>query len=123
MKKLHSCFLFLIFFFFVKSAIAQTDLAIGQWKEHLPFNNGLYVTQSDDKIYYATRYAVLEVDKAERSVRRMTKVEGLSDVGVKLVKYNKGCKKYLLKKLTHRYLPVHHVNRSKMGYQNPFLTC
>ncbi len=90
MKKLHSCFPFLVFLFLVKTAVAQTDLAIGQWKSHLPFSNGLYITQSDDKIYYATRYAVLEVDKQERSVRRMTKVEGLSDVGVKLVKYNRG---------------------------------
>ena len=90
MKKLHSCFPFLVFLFLVKTAVAQTDLAIGQWKSHLPFSNGLYVTQSDDKIYYATRYAVLEVDKQERSVRRITKVEGLSDVGVKLVKYNRG---------------------------------
>ncbi|MCF8247714.1 MAG: hypothetical protein K9J37_21695 [Saprospiraceae bacterium] len=90
MKKLHACFLFLVFLFLVKTAVAQTDLAIGQWKSHLPFSNGLYITQSDDKIYYATRYAVLEVDKQERSVRRMTKVEGLSDVEVKLVKYNRG---------------------------------
>ncbi len=92
MKKLHTCFSLFVFFFLVKGAIAQTDLAIGQWKSHLPFNSGRYVTQSDDKIYYATRYAVLEVDKEERSVRRLTKVEGLSDVGVKLVKYNRGGK-------------------------------
>lgn len=93
MKKLHSCFSLLVLFFLAKNATAQTtDLAIGQWKEHLPFSNGLYVTQSEDKVYYATRYAVLEVDKQERSLRRMTKVEGLSDVGVKLVKYNQGSK-------------------------------
>ncbi|MBK8562669.1 MAG: hypothetical protein IPN76_04805 [Saprospiraceae bacterium] len=55
----------------------------------MPFSNAVYVTQSDDKIYYATRYAVLEVDKEERSIRRITKVEGLSDVGVSLVKYNR----------------------------------
>ena len=89
MKKLHSCFPFLVFFFLAKSTFGQSDLAIGQWKSHLPFSSALYVAQSDDKIYYATRYAVLEVDKQERSVRRMTKVEGLSDVGVNLVKYNR----------------------------------
>lgn len=89
MKNLYVTFPLLVFFLFMKNAVAQTDLAIGQWEEHLPFSNGIYVTQSDDKIYYATPYAVLEVDKAEHSVRRMTKVEGLSNVGVSLVKYNK----------------------------------
>ncbi|MBI1224553.1 MAG: T9SS type A sorting domain-containing protein [Bacteroidetes bacterium] len=92
MKKMHPSFPLLAFLFLTKISIGQTDISIGQWKEHLPFSNGVYVTQSDDKIYYATRYAVLEVDKQERSVRRMTKVEGLSDVGVKLVKYNRGSK-------------------------------
>lgn len=92
MKKLHSNFLLLVFLVLVKTATAQTDLAIGQWKEHLPFSNATYVTQSDDKVFYATRYAVLEVDKQEHSIRRLTKVEGLSDVGVSLIKYNQGSK-------------------------------
>ena len=35
------------------------------------------------------------------------------------LKYNKGCKKYLLKKLTHRYLPVNMMNRPKMGFGIP----
>lgn len=97
MKKTHnrpSLIAFLVFL--AVNAFGQSDLAIGQWKSHLPFSNGLYVTQSAEKIYYATRFAILEVDKQERSVRRMTKVEGLSDVGVSLVKYNEGSKTLLV---------------------------
>lgn len=89
MKNMHPSFLLLILCFLAKTAFGQSDLAIGDWKSHLPFSSGLYVTQSDEKVYFATRYAVLEVDKQERSVRRITKVEGLSDVGVSLVKYNR----------------------------------
>jgi len=36
------------------------------------------------------------------------------------LKYNKGNKKYLLKKLTHKYLPVEMMNRPKMGFGIPF---
>ncbi len=36
------------------------------------------------------------------------------------LKYNKGNKKYLLKKLTHKYLPVEIMNRPKMGFGIPF---
>ncbi len=96
MKKTYPCLSLLFCLFFLKNASSQADLAIGQWKSHLPFGSAIYVTQSDEKIYYATRYAVLEVDKEERSIRRMTKVEGLSDVGVSLIKYNRESKSLLV---------------------------
>ncbi len=84
-------FTFLLFFT-IKIVTAQpgTDLAIGQWKQHLPFTGGIYVTQSDEQVFYATKYALLVIDKADRALEQVTKVEGLSRVGVSLVKYNKG---------------------------------
>ena len=90
MKKI-ALFTFLSFFV-VKQASSQagTDLAIGQWKQHLPFIAGLYVTQSDDQVFYATAQAILVIDKEERSKEQVTKVEGLSRVGVNLIKYNRG---------------------------------
>lgn len=36
------------------------------------------------------------------------------------LKYNKGNKKYLLKKLTHKYIPIEMMNRPKMGFGIPF---
>lgn len=36
------------------------------------------------------------------------------------LKYNKGDKKYLLKQLAHKYLPVDIMNRPKMGFGIPF---
>jgi ligand-binding sensor domain-containing protein len=83
-------FIFILSFILLsKNSVAQSSLAIGQWKEHLPFHTGSYVTQSDDKVYYATRYALLIIDKADRALQRVTKVEGLSEAGVSLVKYNR----------------------------------
>lgn len=71
--------------------LAQTPLKIGQWQEHLPFRSGISVTQSDTKVYYGTPYALLVFDKADPSIfHKMTKVEGLSQVGAALVKYNRG---------------------------------
>ena len=82
----------LLSFFIIKYTSAQigTDLTIGQWKQHLPFIAGHYVTQSDDQIFYSTAQALVIIDKDEHSIQRVTKVEGLSRVGIKLVKYNKG---------------------------------
>jgi hypothetical protein len=87
--------LFTFLSFFVANYVAgqaETDLTIGQWKQHLPFNAGLYVTQSDDQVIYSTAEALLMIDKEERSRRQVTKVEGLSRVGINLVKYNRGSK-------------------------------
>ncbi len=64
------------------------DLIIGEWRQHLPWQRVSYVTQSETKAYCATEWAVVEVDKADRSPRFLTKVEGLSDVGVQLVRFN-----------------------------------
>lgn len=84
-------FLFLSFFFSENTqAQIGTDLTIGQWKQHLPFTKGVYVTQSDDQVFYATGQALLTIDKADRATRMTTKVEGLSGIGVNLVKYNQG---------------------------------
>lgn len=72
------------------------DLTIGQWEQHLPWQRSRYVTQSHDKVYYATEWAVVEVDKSDRSTRFITKVEGLSDVGMNLIRYNETTKALLL---------------------------
>lgn len=71
---------------------AQSDtfppLKIGDWRQHLPWQRSRYVTQSQSKVYFATEWAVVEIDKADRSPRFLTKVEGLSDVGMRLIRFN-----------------------------------
>ncbi|MBL7825699.1 MAG: hypothetical protein JNJ57_03645 [Saprospiraceae bacterium] len=65
-------------------------LQIGEWRQHLPWQRSVYVTQSSTKVYFGTEWAVVEIDKADRSANFITKVEGLSDVGINLVRYNAG---------------------------------
>lgn len=56
----------------------------------------MYVTQSPDKVFYATEWAILEIDKADRSPRFTTKVEGLSDVGISVLRYNADTRRLLV---------------------------
>ena len=70
-------------------AQAQSDIKIGQWRSHLPYQFGRYIAQSEESIFYTTDFSVLEIDKQERSVRFLSKVEGLSEVGTEIVKYSK----------------------------------
>jgi len=69
--------------------IAQGDLRIGQWTEHLPYNGGHTVTQSPTRIYYGTEFAIMAISKADSSdVEFFSKVDGLSDVGPSWIKFH-----------------------------------
>lgn len=70
------------------SAQDTTAMAIGQWRSLLPFRAGTFVAQSSEKIFYATELAVLSLDKSDFSVEFITRENGLSQVGIRLVRYN-----------------------------------
>ncbi len=77
-----------LFLLFPLAIIAQNDLAIGQWKTHLPFHQAKYVTQSDDRIFFATEFGVAVIDKADFAVAFLSKTKRLSSTGIRLIKYN-----------------------------------
>jgi hypothetical protein len=90
-----------ILLFLPKFTVGQTPaefppIAIGEWRQHLPWQRARYVTQSSSQVYFATRWAVVEIDKAERSPRFLTKVEGLSDAGMGIIRFNPGSNSLLL---------------------------
>lgn len=80
------CFLFIIY---LGNLQAQENLAIGNWRAHLPYRLGQSVTQSDDAVYYATDWSIVQLDKEELSTRFLSKVDGLSNSGIGIIKYNR----------------------------------
>ncbi|MDX1476887.1 MAG: two-component regulator propeller domain-containing protein [Saprospiraceae bacterium] len=76
--------------FLVDPAIGQSDLRIGQWRSHFAYNEGISVTQDDDKVYYAARTGLFAVRKADMSVEFFSKVDGLSEVEASLIRYHPG---------------------------------
>ena len=74
----------------------DTDLALGQWKSHLPFRKGFDVTQSNTDVYFSAGQGVLRLSKDGTEQERLTKVEGLSSVGVRILGYNKGAETLLV---------------------------
>jgi len=88
-------FILCLFLFVGQHLIAQTlapsdfpDVTLGQWQQYLPWQRSFYVSQSPQKVYISTEWAVVEIDKADRSPRFITKVEGLSDMGVRIIRYS-----------------------------------
>ncbi len=81
------CISILIFSNF--TTIGQIDQKIGEWRSFLPYNDGRWVTQSEDKIYYSTEQALFSINKADvTDVMFKSKVEGLTDVGIRRIKYD-----------------------------------
>lgn len=68
---------------------SQTDLALGDWATHLPFNSGNHVTSSDHFVYFSTGYAILKINRSDISIERITRTEGLSDTRINTLYFHK----------------------------------
>ena len=82
---------FLLTIGFITSSLglfAQSEIPIYSWKSYLPYLNGEAVTQNDSKIIYGTEWSLLTLDKEDGSVDFISKVEGLSDIGINIVSYD-----------------------------------
>jgi hypothetical protein len=75
---------------------AQNDLKIGEWRTHLPYRNGLSVTQTDNDVYWATGLSVLKMNKTDLSIDKLDKLNTLTDVGARLVRYSRATKTLLV---------------------------
>ena len=80
-----------VLFFLISLVITTTfgqNAGVGQWRDHLPFNSFIAVTESHDKIFGATPYAVLTYNKDDNSIERFSKINGLSDIGISDIRYS-----------------------------------
>ncbi|MHC1706682.1 MAG: T9SS type A sorting domain-containing protein [Bacteroidales bacterium] len=87
MKLLRLLSLFSVFIFFTLNVNSQ-GIAIGQWRDHLPYSKGISVAEAGNKIYCATPSSVFHFDKSDNSIERLTKVNGLSDNGISFIAYS-----------------------------------
>jgi hypothetical protein len=71
--------------YFSPESHAQNIQPIGYWREHLPFNNALQVAV-EKQVYCTTPYGFFTYDKDDASFERRSKVNGLSEVRVRLMK-------------------------------------
>ncbi len=68
------------------------QIPIGQWRDELPYNYCNSVAEAGNRIYSSTPYAVFYFDKDDNSINRITKIQGLSDIGISCLAYNASTK-------------------------------
>ncbi len=64
------------------------SVSVGQWRDYLPYANLNKVVESENYIYAASNYSLVEFDKRDNSISRLSKVNGLSDVGITALGYH-----------------------------------
>lgn len=67
---------------------AQNEVAIGQWQDHFPYRRCLAVVEGGGKVYAATEDAVFSFDPASGETEKLSKVNVLSDVGIRGLAWN-----------------------------------
>lgn len=58
---------------------------VGQWRDHLPYHQVRFVTNTTGKIWCATPYSVFSVETADNTVERFSKVNGLTETGISAI--------------------------------------
>jgi hypothetical protein len=76
--------------FIVTPVISQNtnNIGIGQWRDHLPFNNGNSIAQSTNFIYCATQNGVIIFNKEDNSIERLSRANGLSDINLACLSFD-----------------------------------
>lgn len=74
--------------FFNQWVFAQNSGSLGSWTDYLPYNNGRHIADGGTKVFLATPHALMEYDKEDNSLSKLSKVQGLSDVGVSAIGFD-----------------------------------
>ena len=84
MKKISVLTILLIIIVFKINA----QIGVGEWRDHLPFNYAIAVTESSGKVYVASESGVFSYSKSSHNIEKMTKANILSDVGISSIAYS-----------------------------------
>jgi hypothetical protein len=79
----------LILFIFLFAPAFSQEIPIGAWRHHLPNRTVISLAEGNNIIYAATPYGLLEYDKTYSSIRKIDKVDGLSDFGISVINYSR----------------------------------
>jgi hypothetical protein len=88
----------LLFLFLISQiqSLAQTAPPIGQWREHLPYHQSISLETINNKIWSATPYSVFSVDPADNNIERLSKINGLTETGIRTIGSDAGAARLII---------------------------
>ncbi|MDX9932593.1 MAG: two-component regulator propeller domain-containing protein [Bacteroidales bacterium] len=85
MRKLLSLLCFQIL---TTGLISAQGVAVGEWRDHLPYSTVIDLAITGDLIYAATPYSLFYYDVPKWEMVRLSTVQGLSDIGISSIEYS-----------------------------------
>lgn len=73
--------LFLLVLVFIGHLPLFAQIAVGQWRDHLPYNQGVKLADAGDWVFSASQSGLFQHHKTNGDIVRLSKVSGLSDIG------------------------------------------
>ena len=80
--------LILLLFAIIAPYVICKAQKIGEWIAHTPGRQVISVDVLNNKIFAATPFDIFYYNTVDNSINHMTKINGLSDTGISLIKYN-----------------------------------
>ena len=62
--------------------------SLGKWRSHLPLHKGVSVAKAGSKVYVAAYPSVFVYDIDDQSISQLSKVNELSDLGAKIIRFS-----------------------------------
>lgn len=74
--------------FFLLAATLMGQQPVGTWSDHLRYNTSSAIAVSDQKIFASTGNSLLVFDKQYNELKKLSKVNGLSETGISTVAWS-----------------------------------
>jgi len=74
--------------FMLLSGISLAQVRNGEWKDHLSYRYANSAARVGDYVYVSNGSGLARYKVDDNSMEKLTKIDGLSDIGVKLLRYN-----------------------------------
>lgn len=86
-----------ICFFISSTQLLTAQLPpIGQWREHLSYNQAIGVTPSKTGVFCATPWSLFNVDLTDNSIDRYSKINGLHETGISTIQWDSATQKLIV---------------------------
>jgi len=73
---------------FLFSVFCFSQVKVGEWKDHLSYNTCNSVTKMGNVVYASNGTGIIKYNTEDGSIERLNKINGLSDIGIRLLRRN-----------------------------------
>ncbi len=68
--------------------LGHAQVKVGEWKDHLSYNDCNTVAKAGNFVYCSNRTGIIKFNISDNTFERLNKINGLSDIGISLIRYN-----------------------------------